>query len=131
MDDLSLSFRCDLLSLWLIVYWLLLDGPLLASRFPGEFALHVRIEALQNREAVWIIVVKPAGKVGPIPIVAGMHGAKLHVKVPDNVRVSFAQFELFSGLYAITNGIDHAVVKIDTLVEDNDFRMFVVIEESR
>lgn len=62
---------------------------------------------------------------------AGMHGAELHVKVSDDVRVSFAWFECFSGLYSITNDIDHAVVKINTLVEDNDFRMFVVIEKSR
>jgi len=78
--------------------WLLLDGPLLASGLPGEFTLHIRIEALKDGEAVWIVVIKPAGKVEPILIVAGMHRSKLHVKVPDDVRVSFAGFKRFPGL---------------------------------
>ena len=113
----------------MIVQWLLVDGPLLASGLPGEFALHVRIEALKNGEAVWVIVVKPAGKVEPIPIVAGMHGPELHIKVPDDVRVSFARFERFSRLYAISDGIDHAVPKFSWLIENDDFRVFIVIEK--
>jgi hypothetical protein len=108
---------------------LLIDGPLLASGLPGEFALHVRIEALKDGETVFIVVVKPAGTVDPIPIVAGMHGTELHVKVPDNVRVSFAGFERFSGLYAVSNGIDHAVAKVRALIENDDLRVFVVVEK--
>lgn len=117
---------------WLgqIAKWLLIDGPLFASGFPGEFAVHVRIETLQHGEAVWIVVVKPAGIVEPIPIVAGMHGAELHVKVPDDVRVSFAGFKCFAGLYAIANGIDHAVAKIGGLIENDDLRVLIVIVES-
>jgi hypothetical protein len=111
------------------VEWLLLDGRLLASRFPGEFALHVRIEALKNGEAVWVIVIKPAGKVEPIPIVAGMHVPELHIKVPDNVRVSFAGLDLFSGLDASSDGIDDALPQVGTLVENDDFRVFVVNEK--
>jgi hypothetical protein len=113
------------------VEWLLLDGRLLASRFPGEFALHVRIEALKNGEAVWVIVIKPAGKVEPIPIVAGMHVPELHIKVPDNVRVSFAGLDLFSGLDASSDGIDDALPQVGTLVENDDFRVFVVNEKPR
>jgi hypothetical protein len=104
--------------------------PIFATGLPGEFAWHVRIEALKYGEAVWVIVVKPAGIVDPIPIVAGMHGPKLHVKVPDNVRVSFAGLELFSGLYAISDGIDHAVPQAGGLVENDDFGMFVVVEKA-
>ena len=115
--------------LWLIVERLLLDSPLFASGFPGKFALHVRIETLQHGEAVWVVIVKPAGTVEPIPIVAGMHGAELHVKVPDDVRVSFAGLERFSGFYAISDGIDHAVAKFNVLIEDDDFRVFVVIKK--
>lgn len=87
---------------------LLIDGPLLASGLPRVFTLHVRIEALKDGETVFIVVVKPAGAVDPIPIVAGVHRPELHIKVPDDVRISFAGFECFSGLYAISNSIDHA-----------------------
>ena len=65
---------------------LLVHCPLFASGFPGEFVLPIRIETLQHRKALWIIIVKPAGKIDPIPIVAGMHGAELHVKVPGMER---------------------------------------------
>jgi hypothetical protein len=109
--------------------WLLLNGPLFASGLPGEFALHVRIETLQHGKAVWIVVVKPEGTVDPIRIVAGMHGAKLHVKVPDDVGVSFARFERFAGLHAISNGIDHAPTKVSVLIENDNFRMLIVVEK--
>ena len=92
--------------------------------------MHVRIEALKDGEAVWIIVVKPAGAIEPIPIMAGVHGPELHVKVPDDVRVSYAGFEFFSGLYAISDGIDHAVAKSNALIKDDDFRVFIVIKKS-
>jgi hypothetical protein len=130
-SDAQASARCFSGSLGLIVQWLLFDGPLFASGLPWEFTLHVRIETLQHREALWIIVIKPAGTVEPIPIVAGMHGPELHVKVTDDVRVSFAGFEFFPGFDAIADGIDHAVAKIGGLVENDDFGMFVMVEKSR
>lgn len=108
----------------------MLDGPLFATGLPGKFALHVRIEALKNGEAVWGIVVKPAGAVEPIPIVAGVHGTELDVIVTDDVSVKMAWLERFSGLYAISNGIDHAVAKFSWLIQYNNFWMFVVVEKS-
>jgi hypothetical protein len=59
-----------------------------------------------------------------------MHGAELHVKAPDDVGVSLARFERFPGLYAISDGIDHAETKVSALIENDDFRMFVVMEKA-
>lgn len=109
--------------------WLLVDGPLLASGLPGEFALHVRIEALKDGKTVFIVVVKPAGAVDPIPIVAGVHGTELPIMVADDVSIQMAWFNFFSGLYAVSNGIDHAVAKVRALIENDDLRVFIVVEK--
>ena len=121
---------CFVSRLGLIMEWLLLDGPLLASGLPGKFTLHIRIEALKDRKALWIIVVKPASEVEPIPIVAGVHRTELHVKIANDLHIALAGLEFLSSFYAISNGIDHAVAKIRELVENDDFRMFVVVEKA-
>jgi hypothetical protein len=110
--------------------WLLFDGPFFASALPGKFAFHVWIEALKNWKAIGIIVVKPAGRIYPIQIMAGMHGAKLNVKIANNVRIAFARLEFLSGFYAVANGIDHAVPKVRRLIENDNFRMPIVIKEA-
>jgi hypothetical protein len=110
--------------------WLLLDGPFLASALPGEFAFHVWIEALKDWKAIGIIVVKPAGGIYPVLVMAGVHGTKLNVKAAtQDVRIAFTGLEFLSGFYAVSNGIDHAVPKIRWLIENDNFRMLVVIEK--
>ena len=119
------------LNLRLVVERLLLNGPLLAARLPGKLALHVRIKALQDGEAVLVVVIKPAGEVEPVPIMAGMHRAELHVKVADDVGVALTRHEGFSGFHSLADGIDHAMTQISALVENDDLGVLVVVEEPR
>jgi hypothetical protein len=108
------------------------DGPGLAIRFPWEFAVHVRIEALQQREAGGIGIVKPDGGVDPVGVVAYVDGQKLDVKAAaDDIRVAAARLKLLAVAGTFPNGVDHAMAEFAVLIEDNDFRVLIVVEETR
>ena len=47
-------------------------------------------------------------------------------KFPMMSEYPLPSFEGVPGLYAISDGIDHAELQINALIENNDFRVFVV-----
>src|SRR5215472_8057070 len=108
-----------------------INGPLFTSRLPGKLTRHVGVEALQQGEAVFVVVVEPAGKVDPIPIMAGMYRAKLNIIVaPDDIRITLARLEGFARFYALAKSVDDAQPEVSRFVEDNDLRMLKVIIEA-
>jgi hypothetical protein len=111
--------------------WLRVDGPLFASCIPGKFAIHIRIEALQQREAGGIGIVEPDGGVDPVGVVAYVDGLKLDVKAAaDDIRETAAGLKLLALAGAFPNGVDHAMAEFAVLIEDNDFRVLIVVEET-
>src|SRR6185369_9844032 len=92
-------------------------------RSPMEICHSCPGRNIAARGTFWIIVIEPAGKVQPIPVVAGMHGAELHVVLSNDVSVNMTWFKLFSSFDAVADRINHAAPQISGLIENDDFRM--------
>src|SRR5262249_28530379 len=71
------------------------DGTLFASVFPWELAVHVRVEALKQREAGKIPIIEPDRRIDPVRIVADVDWPDLHVMATtDGVGITGARLEL-------------------------------------
>jgi len=73
--------------------------------------MHVRAEALKSRKSLGIVVIEQQAKF-PVAVVAGMHRPELHVKVANDVRITFDRLELSPAFIRFSDCVDHAVAQV-------------------